>query len=181
MWTQVTWFSGVLRSHWRKSVHRKKLSVRSSAGRCSCFPASGPPDWRLHCGSGRRCFLQGYSCKTQYQDAVRYTCYYCLKLSEMAIIIIWISLDCIFCQECPNVFSILSHETRKAAQLHIWKAVTKQYLALIIIIVGSDCVLNDYLTNKITFKEFQGCWTLTPLNRTFKFVFSATHLFSYIL
>lgn len=63
--TPVTWFSGVLRPHWRRSAHRKRLIERSSWDLCSCFLALRPPELTLHFGLGHRCFLQGYSWKTK--------------------------------------------------------------------------------------------------------------------
>ena len=58
-----------LRPHWRRRGHRRRPWVRPSGGRCSCFPASGPPEWSLHCGSGHRCFRQGCSLKTKHWEA----------------------------------------------------------------------------------------------------------------
>lgn len=64
-------FSGVSRPHLRRSVRRRRLTERSSGGRGSCSPASLPPEWSLHCGSGHRCLHQGCSWKIHHQEAVR--------------------------------------------------------------------------------------------------------------
>lgn len=59
----VTWFSGVLGPRLRRSARRRRLSGRSCWRWCSCFPASRPPEWRPHCGSGHRCPHQECSFK----------------------------------------------------------------------------------------------------------------------